>query len=495
MQWFGGRRKFQIMQRDRTKVSYKTISWSIVLFFTIVLAMVLRWWFSFDPTADLVEFVPGMDGKPITATLIEKEAIYIGEHFQAFEGVPADLPGEWVRFRGTNVDNISQETVSLADWWGDVDPEILWTVDLGEGHAAPAVLGGRVYVLDYDEEKKADALRCFSLDDGKEIWRRWYRVHVKRNHGMSRTIPAVTEKYAVTIGPRCHVMCVDADTGFFRWSIDLEKEYGTTVPLWYTGQCPLIDDGIAVVAPCGDRALMIGVDCETGDVVWNTPNQHGWEISHSSIMPMTLSGKKMYVYCAVGGMVGVSAEGEDRGKVLWETTAWSPVVVVPSPVVLNDGLIFVTAGYGAGSMMLRVREEKGAFSAEPVYELRPNEGLACEQQTPVLHNGHLFGILPKDGGELRNQFVCFHPDGKIVWSSGKTNRFGLGPYLIADDKFFILSDDGVLTMAKVSTERFIPLGQAKVLHGRDSWGPLAIAGGRMLLRDSRQMVCINVAAD
>ncbi|MBA7534234.1 hypothetical protein ES705_26480 [subsurface metagenome] len=193
--------------------------------------------------------------------------------------------------------------------------------------------------------------------------------------------------------------------------------------------------------------------------------------------------------------MGVSAEGEDRGRVLWETTAWSPTVVVPSPVVLNDGLIFVTAGYGAGSMMLRVREEKGTFSAESVYELRPNEGLACEQQTPVLHNGHLFGILPKDGGELRNQFVCFHPDGKIVWSSGKTNRFGLGPYLIADDKFFILSDDGVLTMAKVSTERFIPLGQAKVLHGRDSWGPLAIAGGRMLLRDSRQMVCINVAAD
>ena len=29
---------------------------------------------------------------------------------------------------------------------------------------------------------------------------------------------------------------------------------------------------------------------------------------------------------------------------------------------------------------------------------------------------------------------------------------------------------------------------------QDSWGPLALAGGRMLLRDSRRMVCINVGA-
>ena len=71
-------------------------------------------------------------------------------------------------------------------------------------------------------------------------------------------------------------------------------------PLWYAGQCPLIDGDIAVIAPCGDKALMIGVDCETVRVVWETPNPHGWEMSHSSIMPMTLNGKRMYVYCAIG---------------------------------------------------------------------------------------------------------------------------------------------------------------------------------------------------
>jgi len=498
----------------KLKLDERIISWGIVSVIGLICVYVLGWWVSYEPAASLVEFAPGMDGKPAEGTSIEEEVITIGESFQRFEGVAGDLPGEWARFRGSDADNISKEAVPLADQWGLQGPEILWAVDLGEGHAAPAVLGGRVYILDYDEEKKSDALRCFSLEDGREIWRRSYGVHVKRNHGMSRTIPALTEKYVVTIGPRCQVMCADAVTGALLWGIDLEKEYGTTVPLWYTGQCPLIDDSIAVIAPCSERALMIGVDCETGEVAWDTPGRNGWDMSHSSVIPATLLGKKMYVYCAIGGMVGVSAEEEDRGAVLWETEAWSPAVMVPSPVVLGDGSmgdagmeaismdaagmeaagIFVTAGYGAGSMMLQVRKENETFIVEPLYEHRPNEGLACEQQTPLLYRGHLFGIMPKDGGELRNEFVCAHPDGRIVWSSGKTNRFGLGPFLVADEKFFILSDDGVLNMTKATPERFIPLGQAKILDGRDSWGPMAVAGGRMLLRDSRKMVCIDVAA-
>jgi outer membrane protein assembly factor BamB len=368
---------------------------------------------------------------------------------------------------------------------------LLWSVDLGEGHAAPSVLNGRVYILDYDEAQRADALRCFSLADGSELWRRWYTVPVKRNHGMSRTIPAVTDRFVVSIGPRCHVMCADARTGELLWGIDLEREYGTEVPLWYTGQCPLIDGSTAVIAP-GGSALLIGVDCATGEVVWETPNHHAWGMSHSSVMPMTLQGVRMYVYCALGGVAGVAADGDRRGEVLWETDAWNPNVAAPSPVVFEDGRIFLTAGYGYGSAMLQVLNEEGFFEVETLYRYSPKEGLACEQQTPLLYRGYLYGVLPKDAGDLRNQFVCYDPEGSMVWTSGKTNRFGLGPFLVADEKFYVLNDEGVLTMLEASTREYIELGRAQVLNGQDSWGPIALAGERMLLRDSRRMVCIDM---
>ena len=481
-----------MIPRNRA-LGYKVLSWLVLAVVAGAAVVCLRWWLAYDPAKDFVEFIPGMDGS-LGVPKPAAETVRIGEFGEAFNVTPAALAGSWPRFRGPDASNISHETTRLAERWGEAGPKLLWSVDLGEGHAAPVVNNGRVYVLDYDEARRADALRCFSLRDGREIWRRWYRVNVKRNHGMSRTVPAVTDKYVVTIGPRCHVMCVDAVSGALLWGMDLEKDFGAVVPLWYTGQCPLIDGGVAVFAASGKKALVLGVDCETGAVLWQTPNPDGWEMSHSSVMPMTLNGKKMYVYAAVGGIAGVSAEKGDRGTVLWKTAGWNPSVVVPSPVVFPDGRVFVTAGYGAGSMMLKVSEEEGAYRVNSLYKIRPQEGLACEQQTPVLYEGLLFGILPNDAGELRNQFVCFDPDGKILWASGKDHLFGLGPYMTADGKFFILSDEGVLTAARASTEKFVPLDQARVLQGRDSWGPIALAGGRMLLRDSRRMVCIDVAA-
>ncbi|NOR15492.1 MAG: PQQ-binding-like beta-propeller repeat protein, partial [Candidatus Aminicenantes bacterium] len=366
---------------------------------------------------------------------------------------------------------------------------------LGEGHAGPVVSEGRVYILDYNEEERADILRCFSLDDGREIWQRGYPLFIKRNHGMSRTIPAVSGGYVVTLGPKCHVMCVDADTGDFRWGIDLVKEFGAEVPLWYAGQCPLIEDNIAIFG-VGGSSILLGVDCDTGDVVWQTPNPNEWKMSHASVLPFRILGKKMYVYCAIGGIVGVSAEGENIGQVLFESTLWNHNVIAPSPIHLGDDRIFVTAGYGSGSAMLRLKPENDSFSVESLQTIKPDQGLASEQQTPLFYQGHLFSILPKDAGPLRNQFVCCHPDdlSTFVWSSGKTNRFGLGPYLIADDKIFILSDDGVLTVLRTSTTEYIQLTQAKVLEGVDAWGPMALVNGRLLARDSHRLVCIDIRA-
>lgn len=420
----------------------------------------------------------------------ETEKVNIEGFFEKLDGKPGTTAAAWPRFRGAEFSNVASESGSLSDKWGAGGPPVLWTIKLSEGHAGAAVWKGRVYVMDYDEAKEGHALRCFSFDDGKEIWRRWYKAPTKRNHGVSRTVPAITEKYTVTMGPRCHVMCVDTETGAFRWGIDLVVEYGSEVPLWYTGQCPLIEDGIAVLAP-GGKALLMGVDCETGKVVWQTPNPDGWKMSHSSIMPMTLLGKKTYVYCAMGGLVGVSAETADRGALLWKTSAWNHSVNSPSPLAIDDHRIFLTAGYGGGSMMLGLKQDNGAVTAKPIFQLDKTT-FACEQQTPIFYRGHIFGVLPKDAAALRAQFACLDTDGKLVWTSGKTERFGLGPFMVADDKVFILNDDGELTMIRASVKGYEQLARARVLKGRDAWGPMALVDGRLLLRDSENMICLDV---
>ena len=72
--------------------------------------------------------------------------------------------------------------------------------------------------------------------------------------------------------------------------------------------------------------------------------------------------------------------------------------------------------------------------------------------------------------------------------------FGLGPFLIADGKFLILDDRGVLTLADAGAGEFRILDRARILAGRDAWGPMALADGRLLARDSKTMVCVDLRA-
>jgi outer membrane protein assembly factor BamB len=207
-------------------------------------------------------------------------------------------------------------------------------------------------------------------------------------------------------------------------------------------------------------------------------------MTHSSIMPMEYKGQRMFVYCGSGGVVGVSAED---GSILWDTTDWRVnMATVPSPVCLADGKIFLCGGYDAGAMMLQLEERAGAWTAHTLLRLKPGV-FGSTQQTPILIQDHLFGIRPKD-----KELVCLDLSGTEVWHSGREHRFGDGPYLLADGLMFLLSDNGVLTLAEVSPTGYKQLAQAQVLDGHEAWGPLALVAGRLLARDETRMVCLDV---
>jgi outer membrane protein assembly factor BamB len=155
----------------------------------------------------------------------------------------------------------------------------------------------------------------------------------------------------------------------------------------------------------------------------------------------------------------------------------------------------MTAGYGAGSMLFRVTSESDSFAIIPLDTIGVKEGPSSEQQTPLYYREHLFMVLPKDAGALRGQFVCMHPDspGEVLWSSGPHRRFGLGPYLLADGKVYLLDDQGTLTIARASTAGFDELSSVKIMDAVDAWGPMALVAGRLLVRDATRMVCVDIA--
>ena len=200
------------------------------------------------------------------------------------------------------------------------------------------------------------------------------------------------------------------------------------------------------------------------------------------------------------GVAGIAAED---GTLLWDSTAWpEQFATSPSPVPLPDGRIFLSSGYNnkMGSLMLQLKKKgSGAFSpqsekrlltpfsAAVAFRLTPKQ-FNSEQQTPIFYEGHLFAVRKRGGG----QFVCMDLEGNELWNSG-SDRFGHGPYMIADGLILTMDNRGKLTMAEATPAHYRRLGQYTVFQdGQDAWGPMALAGGRLILRDMTRMACLAI---
>ena len=442
----------------------------------------VAWWAA--PTRHTELRVPGMD-KP--AGTVAATGPSLEGQTRLGSGQPGSETGTWRQFRGDNRTSIAAAQSLLTN---TLDASrLLWTIPTGEGYAGPAICQGRVYLLDYDPDQRADTLRCLSLDSGQEIWRHSYTVDIKRNHGMSRTIPAVGQNVVITIGPKVHVVAVDRLTGEFRWGKDLVREFGTVVPPWYAGQCPLLDiDPQAtdrlILAPVGRSVLLMAVEADTGKILWQTPNDRAWQMTHASIMPMPLGSRNTYVYAGSNGVLGVDAL---TGEKLWETEEWKVhIATVPSPLDLGNGRLLLTGGYGAGAMLVDLIPNGDKFDVKIIKRMASAE-FGSDQQTPIFFENHIYGVRP-DG-----QMVCLDRDGKILWASGGTVRFGLGAFAIADGKIFGINDSGLMRILEAKHDKCVVLCKAQMLDGaRECWGPMAFTDGRLLFRDLTRLACLDL---
>ena len=400
--------------------------------------------------------------------------------------------GDWPQFRGPNRDNISTET-GLLRTWPAKGPKVLWKIPVCEGYAGAAIKDGRIYLNDYDFNKKEHLVRSISLADGKDIWQWSYPVEIRPSHGITRTVPAVGQKLVFSLDPKCRFHALDIKTGKLVWQKNLVQDYKATIPGWYAGQNPLLDGDRVLVATGGD-ALVIAFDQATGKEVWRAPNPGKDLMSHTSLMPATIGGIKQFLYLTMNKVVGIASAD---GQLLWSSPFTGRMAVCPSPVSIGDGRIFVTSGYEVGSVMYNVQKGTGGFIAQRLYELTSMQ-FNSEVHTPILYQNHLFAVSSK----TRGRFTCLGLDGKIVWQSpvvsgdpGATRTFDLGAFMLADGMFFILDGKtGMLRFIEANIKQYKELGSTQILGSEDVWGPLALSNGKLVIRDMSQMVCLQVGS-
>jgi len=179
------------------------------------------------------------------------------------------------------------------------------------------------------------------------------------------------------------------------------------------------------------------------------------------------------------------------GQLLWELPEWKiKIATIPSPVDLGGGKIFFSGGYNFGSMMVQLNRMDGKEVPEILFRLEAKV-FGADQHTPIYYKGNIYGIIP--GGKL----TCLSPLGERLWVREEDN-FGLGPFMIVDDKMLVLDDDekkpGGLSLFRVDSQGAERLAGAVIIEGHDSWAPMAFADGKAILRNLTTMVCVELGA-
>ena len=203
----------------------------------------------------------------------------------------------------------------------------------------------------------------------------------------------------------------------------------------------------------------------------------------------------MFVYIGLGGVIGVSAEKEDLGALLWETTRWFPSQQgSPSPVQISPNRMFVSAGYGAGAAMLQVDRQGNSWTAT-VERWEANRGASGDQHTPIVYNNVLITILPKNAGENHQRIAHYSLTNlrTPVWTSEPDIRFGLGPYIVINNHLFALTDTGELRVYEILQQGMRFVKQQRLFESIEARGPLAYADGILLLGDMHVIKALKIA--
>lgn len=135
---------------------------------------------------------------------------------------PVTMAQDWPQFLGPDRNSISSQKGLLRNW-PDSGPEVLWSVNIGIGFGGPVVKGGKIYLLDRDDET-GDIMRCFELNTGKELWKYAYDSPGTFPFPGSRSVPIVDNRHVYSCGPNGELYCIDVETHQPVW----KKIYGKT---------------------------------------------------------------------------------------------------------------------------------------------------------------------------------------------------------------------------------------------------------------------------
>ena len=413
---------------------------------------------------------------------------------------------DWPQYLGPDRNSASPQTNILRSW-PENGPEVLWTIDVGIGFGGPVARDGKVYLLDRDDEV-GDNLRCFELSTGKELWNFAYDSPGSVMFPGSRSVPTLDGNHVYSCGPYGDLYCIDINTHETVWNKNVWKDFGgDEIPRWAITQCPLVYGDLLIVASQAPEAGVVAYEKLTGNVKWSSPALGPVGYVSPEIVKVGGEDQLVMITAASGGRGEAATGGKVigiepiTGKILWEYTNWQCVIPVPGAIDAGEGRVLIIGGYQAGAAMIKVdKQADGSFSISELYK---TEEFGAHTKPAILHEGYFYAQYSTN--ERRDGLVCMSMDGQIMWKTKRSPSFMRGSMILADGLILATNGEQTLYLIEPDPSEFKPLALAELLvadpgedqmverFGNQNWAPIALADGRLLIRDQSQLKCVRIA--
>jgi outer membrane protein assembly factor BamB len=317
---------------------------------------------------------------------------------------------DWPGWRGAGRDGKLAGFQAPDAWPKELKRE--WQVEVGEGHATPALVGGRLYL--HVRQGDDEVALCLDAATGREIWRD--RLEVKyeppdsaKPYGKGPyASPLVADGRVFTFGIRSTLSCLEAATGKVLWRNDFKGKFPKVEAEWGSAASPIVVDGKVLVSVGGGpgpfrdgkgKGAVLALDAATGDLRWS------WDgdcAGSSSPVLATIGGQPQVITQTESLAVGLSPAD---GKLLWKQdfrTAYNQNSI--TPVVFGNQVIL--SGYGMGTKAYKVDGGKVELAWE-------TSDVSMYMSSPVLKGERLYGFSEKASG----QFFCLDAkSGESLWT-------------------------------------------------------------------------------
>jgi outer membrane protein assembly factor BamB len=345
--------------------------------------------------------------------------------------------------------------------------------------------GGKVFCLDNRGDK--ETLVAVNAGDGTELWHAPIDDVISDGVGSSpRGTPVVDGQRVYVQSCRGEFQCLNTADGKIIWRVNFVKDFeaifigekGAAAGAsrhGYTGP-PLVDGDRIIVGVGGTHgASVVCFDKASGKVLWKSQDDVP---GYGGPVIVRLGGRQEVVSYTAQGLMGLDASD---GKLLWRVpvkTSYSRHVT--TPIACDD--VVVIASHEVGLLGYQITES-GAKAQQAWIE----KDLAINFSSPVMVGHYLYGLGPK------KKLICVDmPTGKLAWSKGGvlTGAGGFASFLVMHENILVLADDGRLILFAADPKECRVLDSVKVCG--KNWCNPAYADGRLFLRDSEALQCVQL---